>query len=56
MLASGGADATVRLWNLRTWACERVLTGHVGSVGALVARHDGSLVSGSADQTIRFWL
>ena len=50
LLATGGADATVRLWDPEQKAEPRVLTGHTASVNALAFRPDGKvLASGSPE-------
>jgi len=54
-LASGSEDATIRLWDPATGACERVLEGHQGPVSSLAVLGDGRLASGSWDNTIRLW-
>jgi WD40 repeat protein len=54
-LASASADATLRLWDARAGACERVLTAHEGMVTCVAALRDGRLVSASWDKTLRLW-
>jgi WD40 repeat protein len=55
-LATGGADATIRLWDPEAQRTEHRLPGHTGGVKALAFRGDGQLlVSGSADGTVRLW-
>jgi WD40 repeat protein len=35
LVATAGKDQTVRLWDLRTFACMAVLEGHTDAIGAL---------------------
>jgi hypothetical protein len=56
VLASGGGDQTIRIWEPGTGRELNVLRGHVGAVRALAFSPDGQrLASGSADTTIRIW-
>jgi predicted Zn finger-like uncharacterized protein len=53
---SGGADRTLRLWDLASGDCLRTFTGHDEWVTAVALAGDGRLaLSGSADQTLRLW-
>jgi WD40 repeat protein len=59
-LASGSADATVRLWDLTDPAhpgsLGGPLTGHTGPVLRVAFSPDGhTLASGSTDTTVRLW-
>jgi WD40 repeat protein len=55
-LASGSADATVRLWDAATGALRQTLAGHTSGVRAMAFAPDGrTLASGSADATVRLW-
>ncbi len=56
-LASGSADNTVRLWDLRQpTAAPRVLRGHENWVYSIAFSPDGqTLASGSEDKTVRLW-
>lgn len=57
VLATGSADATIRVWNLDNLTEDdnvHVLDSHVGEISALHFS-DHTLVSGSADKTIRQW-
>jgi len=53
-LASGGRDASIRLWH-PDGAPAGVLTGHTQSVLGLVEAAPGVLASVSRDRTLRFW-
>lgn len=56
LLATGGADNTVRVWQTATGRELRNLTGHAETVLALAFSPDGNLLaSGSADNTVRVW-
>ena len=56
-LASGGADGTVRLWDVATHRqLGHPLTGHIGNVWSVAFSPDGkTLASGGADGTVRLW-
>ncbi|MGX1812244.1 WD40 repeat domain-containing protein, partial [Nocardia sp. NPDC055321] len=59
LLASGGSDSAVRLWDPTTGQEEQVLTGHRGPVKALasVVVPDGRtlLASAGSDSTVLLW-
>ncbi len=57
LLASGGDDRVIRLWDARTWEPVATLkNGHTGTVWSLAFSPDGSLLaSGSTDRTVRLW-
>ena len=60
VLASGGEDGTIRLWNIeRNEPVVGELVGHSGPIGALAptARSEGRqlVASGGDDGTVRIW-
>ncbi|MFN0126981.1 MAG: hypothetical protein ACKV19_09900 [Verrucomicrobiales bacterium] len=53
---SCSTDKAVRIWDIKTVLCERVLEGHTGSVRCVSFNPDGNLgLSGGDDATIRLW-
>ena len=55
-LASGGYDATVRLWDANTGALRQTLEGHASGVASVAFSPDGrTLASGGYDATVRLW-
>lgn len=56
MLASGGVDRVVKIWDIRTGAILSKMEGHTYPVLTLAFSPDGSrLVSGSGDTTLIVW-
>src|SRR5690606_1120937 len=56
LIATGGADRTVRLWNAETLETTRVYRGHQDNVTALAFAPDGrQLASADLAGTVRIW-
>ncbi|KAJ1458028.1 WD40-repeat-containing domain protein [Pelagophyceae sp. CCMP2097] len=54
-LASGAADAGIKLWDLSLPNAVAELAGHAGAITALDWAPDGALLSASRDRTVRTW-
>jgi WD40 repeat protein len=53
---SGADDKTVRLWDIESGRCQRVIEGHSGALNSVTWDEDGRRVlSGSDDKTVRLW-
>src|SRR5438309_1229523 len=56
LLASGGFEGTVRLWETTTGRPLATLQGHTGGVRGVALSADGRLLaSGGGDGTVRLW-
>ena len=56
MLASGGYDETVQLWDVATGEPITTFTGHTGGINALTFSPDNrTLAGGTTMGTVRFW-
>ncbi|KAJ3378316.1 hypothetical protein HDU84_007653 [Entophlyctis sp. JEL0112] len=56
LVASGGEDCTIRLWDMLTGTGVRTFEGHKGAVSAICISSDSRwIVSGSRDMSVRVW-
>ncbi|MEB3160879.1 MAG: DnaJ domain-containing protein [Synechocystis sp.] len=56
ILASGGSDGVIKLWDALKNTWKRNLNGHQGCIRAIAFRFDGqTIISGGEDCTIRLW-
>lgn len=55
MLATGGDDGRITLWDATTGRAARRFTAHSGTTTALTSTRDGHLVSGGRDRCVRVW-
>ena len=56
VLASGGADRAVKLWDAAAGRLLVTLEWHLGPVNGVAFSHDGErLASASADGAVRLW-
>ncbi|HET7219714.1 MAG TPA: hypothetical protein VFJ02_16775, partial [Vicinamibacterales bacterium] len=56
MMATGGFDGSVRLWDWRAGTVLAVLRSHQGWIGSVAFSPDGRrLVTGGHDGTVKFW-
>jgi WD40 repeat protein/serine/threonine protein kinase len=56
LIASGGADRVIRIWDAKSGKCVHTFVGHAGVIFDLAFTKDGKLLaSASADCTVRIW-
>jgi WD40 repeat protein len=56
ILASGSEDQTIRLWQVSTGQCLKILQGYTNRVWSVAFSPDGNkLASGSEDHAVRLW-
>lgn len=55
-VSGGSSDPTLKLWDMSTGECLRILKGHSQGITAIALTQDGQYaVSGSLDKTLRLW-
>lgn len=54
LLVSGSFDKTLRVWNIKTGRCVRVLRGH-GDIVTCVSVYENTIISGARNGTIGLW-
>jgi len=52
---SGNPDYSIKIWDPERGLLVRTIPGHRSTICYLTVLNDGSLVSGSRDNTIRIW-
>jgi len=56
LIASGGMDKFLKIWNMGTSKCVKTLLGHINTIWCVDFSDDGRLVaSGGSDQVIKLW-
>jgi ribosome assembly protein 4 len=54
-IVSASKDGTLRIWNLTTYSCQKVLAGHAAAVTCVKWSGEGPIYSASQDRTIKAW-
>ena len=55
MIASGSRDDTIRLWNAKTGALLKILTGHSSPIYSVAFSPDGKMIASGSWYSIRLW-
>lgn len=55
LVASASKDKSVRVWNVRTGACQFILTGHTDSIECVKWGGEGLIYTASRDRSINVW-
>jgi len=50
LLATGGSDSIIALWDTTDWICKRTLIDMTGPVRSITFSHDGSYIVGGSDE------
>lgn len=55
-IVSGSHDWTLRIWNIKTGNCEKILVGHTDIItSCAILSIPSKIVSGSYDRTLKIW-
>lgn len=54
-LVSASEDKTLRLWDVQSGECMKVMEGHTRKVQYVTCSQDGTIASASWDNTVRIW-
>lgn len=54
-IASASHDGDIRIWNVKSMTCEKILSGHTDEVTQVIWGGEGLIFSASRDRTIRAW-
>lgn len=55
LLISASEDKTLRLWNVDSGKCLKIMTGHTRRIQHVACSHENTIASASWDNTIRLW-
>ena len=55
LLASGGRDNLVKLWDLETFECKRTIEWHCNTIVSIIKEEEDKVISASCDNTINIW-
>ncbi len=55
LVASGSWDSLIRIWDINTGECLKVLRGHLDKITCIINLQKNFIASASQDRTIRIW-
>jgi WD40 repeat protein len=55
VILPGSKDKSIRIWDVESGECIRILSGHAGSVREIICGSKGRIYSASDDKSIRVW-